>query len=55
MLTALNVNNDGYVESSIKPPKTTLKVDNTLDELAEWKKANPNSSINDFYRKKVSK
>jgi len=52
LLRALNINDDSYVATSVKPVKDALNNDNRSKELAEWRKNNPNASINDFYKSK---
>ena len=52
LLKALNINNDEYIGTSYKLPNNSLNDNNTSKELMEWRKANPNASLNDFYKKK---
>lgn len=52
LLRALNINDDRYVIISVKPLKDSFNDNNRAKELAKWRKANPNVSINDFYKRR---
>lgn len=52
VLNALDINNDSYVYNTPKESKVASKVGAINENFATWKKTNPNSSINDFYRRK---
>lgn len=52
LLKALNIYNDNYIPQPISNPKNALKEESNSNDILEWRKANPNASINDFYKKK---
>lgn len=51
VLRALNINDESYTPKFPTKVKNTSKVGVESENLAVWKKSNPSSNINDYYRR----
>lgn len=51
-LRALNMDESKYDERIIKVKEHAANAQNLSEEMTEWKKINPNTSLNEFYKRK---